>query len=235
MMLQVSGLEGGYGLGQVLFGVDLQIGAGEILGLLGRNGMGKTTTVRMIFGLLTPTAGQVRLHGWDLVGQKPHRIARAGLGLVPEGRQVFPLLTVDQTLWAMERPGPGGSHAWTRERVYELFPQLADRRAIGSDVLSGGEQQMLAIGRALVMNPDLLVLDEATEGLAPIVRSQIWDALDTLRSEGQSMLVIDANVGEVLARADRAIILEKGRVVWSGLAEELRRDTDVQHAHLSVG
>jgi branched-chain amino acid transport system ATP-binding protein len=234
-MLQVSGLEGGYGLGQVLFGVDLDVAEGEILGLLGRNGMGKTTTVRMIFGLLRPTAGRIRLRGRDLVGQKPHRIARAGLGLVPEGRQVFPLLTVEQTLAAMQRPGPDGEEQWTRDGVYELFPQLADRRAIRSDVLSGGEQQMLAIGRALVMNPDLLVLDEATEGLAPIVRGQIWDALDTLRGEGQSMLVIDGNVGELLQRADRASILEKGRIVWTGTAEELRGDTDLQHAHLSVG
>jgi branched-chain amino acid transport system ATP-binding protein len=234
-MLQVSGLEGGYGLGQVLFGVDLDVAEGEILGLLGRNGMGKTTTVRMIFGLLTPTAGRIRLRGRDLVGQKPHRIARAGLGLVPEGRQVFPLLTVEQTLVAMQRPGPDGEEQWTRDGVYELFPHLADRRAIRSDVLSGGEQQMLAIGRALVMNPDLLVLDEATEGLAPIVRGQIWDALDTLRGEGQSMLVIDGNVGELLQRADRASILEKGRIVWTGTAEELRGDTDLQHAHLSVG
>ena len=234
-MLEVTGLEGGYGLGQVLFGVDLEVGAGEILGLLGRNGMGKTTTVRMIFGLLTPTAGRIRLHGRDLVGEKPHRIARAGLGLVPEGRQVFPLLTVEQTLWAMERPGPDGSTAWTRERVYELFPQLADRRASRSDLLSGGEQQMLALGRALVMNPDLLVLDEATEGLAPILRRQIWEALDTLRGEGQSMLVIDGNVSELLARADRVLILEKGRVVWTGSANELRQHPEVQHAHLSVG
>ena len=234
-MLEITGLEGGYGLGQVLFGVDLEVGEGEILGLLGRNGMGKTTTVRMIFGLLAPAAGQIRFRGRDLVGQKPHRIARAGLGLVPEGRQVFPLLTVEQTLGAMERAGPGGRRRWTRDHVYELFPQLADRRAARADVLSGGEQQMLAIGRALVMNPDLLVLDEATEGLAPIVRSQIWDALDTLRAEGQSMLVIDGNVAGLLQRADRATILEKGRVVWTGTAEELRHDTDLQHAHLSVG
>ena len=197
--------------------------------------MGKTTTVRMVFGLLQPTAGQIRFRGRELVGMKSHRIARAGLGLVPEGRQVFPLLTVEQTLGAMERSGPGGQRRWTRERVYELFPQLADRRAARSDVLSGGEKQMLAIGRALVMNPDLLVLDEATEGLAPIVRRQIWDALDTLRGEGQSMLVIDGNIRELLQRADRATILEKGQVVWSGSATELREDTDLQHAHLSVG
>ena len=234
-MLQIAGLEGGYGLGQVLFGVDLEVGEGEIMGLLGRNGMGKTTTVRMIFGLLTPTGGSIRFRGRDLVGRQPHRIARAGLGLVPEGRQVFPLLTIDQTLTAMERPGPGGHRRWTRERVYELFPQLADRRASLSDVLSGGEQQMLAIGRALVMNPHLLVLDEATEGLAPMVRSEIWGALDALRDEGQSMLVIDGNIGELLQRADRAAILEKGQIVWTGTAEALRTDPAIQQAHLSVG
>jgi branched-chain amino acid transport system ATP-binding protein len=234
-MLEITDLEGGYGLGKVLFGVDLEVGQGEILGLLGRNGMGKTTTVRMIFGLLAPTGGRIRFRGRDLTGQRPHRIARAGLGLVPEGRQVFPLLTVEQTLDAMHRAGPSGQRTWTRDRVYELFPQLADRRASRSDVLSGGEQQMLAIGRALVMNPDLLVLDEATEGLAPIVRTEIWDALDALRAEGQSMLVIDGNVSELLQRADRATILEKGQIVWTGTAEALRADPDLQHAHLSVG
>lgn len=234
-MLEVEALEGGYGLGQVLFGVDLAVGEGEILALLGRNGMGKTTTVRMIFGLLSPSRGDIRLRGRSLVGMKPHRIARRGLGLVPEGREVFPLLTVEQTLRAMERAGPDGQTEWTRDRVYELFPQLADRRASRSDVLSGGEQQMLAIGRALVMNPDLLVLDEATEGLAPIVRAEIWDALDALRAEGQSMLVIDANVPELLRRADRATILEKGQTVWTGTADALREDPDLQRSYLSVG
>jgi len=234
-MLHVSGLEGGYGLGQVLFGVELDVDEGEILAVLGRNGMGKTTTVRMIFGLLRPTAGRISLRGRELVGLKPHHIARAGLGLVPEGRQVFPRLTVEQTLWAMERPGPDGRQPWVRERVYELFPQLAERRAIRSDVLSGGEQQMLAIGRALVLNPDLLVLDEATEGLAPMLRDQIWEALDALRAQGQSMLVIDGHVGELLRRADRATILEKGRIVWAGTADELDGDADLQRAHLSVG
>ncbi len=224
-MLEVSDLEGGYGLGQVLFGVDLAVGEGEILALLGRNGMGKTTTVRMIFGLLAPTAGDIRLRGRSLVGMKPHRIARRGLGLVPEGREVFPLLTVDQTLRAMERAGPDGQTDWTRDRVYALFPQLADRRARRRPA-----QQMLAI-----MNPDLLVLDEATEGLAPIVRSEIWDALDALRAEGQSMLVIDANVGELLRRADRATILEKGQTVWTGTAEALRADPELQQSYLSVG
>lgn len=234
-MLEVADLDAGYGLGQVLFGVELTVAPGEIVGLLGRNGMGKTTTVRTIFGLLTPTRGTIRFRGKDLVRQQPHRIARAGLGLVPEGRQVFPLLSVDQTLTAMARPGPDGRRRWTRDRVYELFPLLAERRSNRGDVLSGGEQQMLAIGRALVMNPDLLVLDEATEGLAPIVRGEIWKALDTLRGEGQSMLVIDRNIGELLLLADRAAILEKGRIMWSGTAAELQVSPGLQHAHLGVG
>lgn len=234
-MLEIADLDAGYGLGQVLFGVELTVAPGAIVGLLGRNGMGKTTTVRTIFGMLTPTRGTIRFRGQDLVGQRPYRIARTGLGLVPEGRQVFPLLTVEQTLTAMERPGPDGRRRWTRDRVYELFPLLADRRSNRGDVLSGGEQQMLAIGRALVMNPDLMVLDEATEGLAPIVRAEIWKALDTLRGEGQSMLVIDRNVGELLHLADRAAILEKGRVVWNGTAAELQANAAVQRAHLSIG
>lgn len=234
-MLEVADLDAGYGLGQVLFGVELSVAPGEIVGLLGRNGMGKTTTVRTIFGLLTPMSGSIRFRGKNLVKQQPHRIARAGLGLVPEGRQVFPLLTVDQTLTAMARPGPEGRRRWTRDRVYELFPLLAARRSNRGDVLSGGEQQMLAIGRALVMNPDLLVLDEATEGLAPIVRREIWKALDTLRGEGQSMLVIDRNIGELLLLADRAAILEKGRIVWTGTAAELEGRPGLQHAHLGVG
>lgn len=234
-MLEIADLDAGYGLGQVLFGVELAVAAGEIVGLLGRNGMGKTTTVRTLFGLLTPTRGTIRFHGKDLIGQQPHRIARTGLGLVPEGRQVFPLLSVEQTLTAMERPGPDGGRRWTRGRVYQLFPALADRRSIRGDLLSGGEQQMLAIGRALVMNPDLLVLDEATEGLAPIVRARIWEALGALRDEGQSMLVIDRNIGDLLELADRTAILEKGRVVWSGSAAELQDAPEVQRAHLSVG
>ena len=235
MMLEIADLDAGYGLGQVLFGVDLTVAPGEIVGLLGRNGMGKTTTVRTIFGLLAPMSGTIRFRGKDLVRQRPHRIARAGLGLVPEGRQIFPLLSVDQTLTAMARPGPDGRLRWTRDRVYELFPLLAERRSNRGDVLSGGEQQMLAIGRALVTNPDLLVLDEATEGLAPIVRSEIWKALDNLRGEGESMLVIDQNIGELLVLADRAAILEKGRIVWSGTAGELQRNPGLQQTHLSVG
>jgi branched-chain amino acid transport system ATP-binding protein len=234
-MLEISDLDAGYGLGRVLFGVDLAVGEGEIVGLLGRNGMGKSTTVKCIFGLLEPTRGSIRFRNQELIGRRPHRIARAGLGLVPEGRQVFPLLSVDETLRAMERPGPDGRTEWTVGRVYELFPQLADRMALRSGLLSGGEQQMLAIGRALVMNPDLLVLDEATEGLAPILRRVIWQGLDALRTEGQGMLVVDGHAGELLGLVDRAAILEKGRLVWSGTAEALLASPEIREAHLSVG
>ncbi len=234
MMLEIEGLEGGYGLGQVLFGVDLAVGEGEMLALCGRNGMGKTTTVRMIFGLLAPTSGDVRFRGKRLVGMKPHRIARSGLGLVPEGRQVFPLLTVEQTLNAMERAGPDGQRDWTPGRVYELFPQLADRRASRSDVLSGGEQQMLALGRALVMNPDLLVLDEATEGLAPLIRREIWTGLQRLKEQGLSILLIDKNLEALIALADQHYIIEKGRVVWQGSSGELAASPDIKTRYLGV-
>ncbi len=234
-MLEIDDLHAGYGYSRVLFGVSLSIGDGEIVGLLGRNGMGKSTTVKTIFGLLPATEGSIRFRGEDLIGRPPHRIARAGIGLVPEGRQVFPLLTVDQNLAAMERPGPGGGQIWVRDRVYEFFPQLAARKSNRGDQLSGGEQQMLAIGRALVMNPDLLVLDEATEGLAPSLRRVIWARLAELRSEGQSMLIIDGHVGEVLDLVDRAAILEKGEIVWEGSAPELIKSPQVRQTHLGVG
>lgn len=234
-MLSVSGLHAGYGLGRVLFGIDLDVGEGEIVGLFGRNGMGKTTTVRSIFGLLTPTEGSITFRGTELVGRRPYQIARAGIGLVPEGRQVFDLLTVDQNLAAMERAGPEGRRDWDRDAVYAFFPQLAARRGNRGDQLSGGEQQMLAIGRALVMNPHLLVLDEAAEGLAPSLRHEIWQGLTRLRESGQGMLVIDGHVMELLDLVDRAAILEKGRIVWSGTANALADDPEVRHAHLAVG
>lgn len=234
-MLRVQDLHAGYGLSRVLFGVDLTVGEGEVHALLGRNGMGKTTTVKSVFGLLDPTRGSVTFRDLDLTGRPPHHVARAGLGLVPEGRQVFPLLTVDQNLAAMEHAGPDGARDWDRDRVYDFFPQLATRRGHRGDQLSGGEQQMLAIGRALVMNPALLVLDEAAEGLAPVLRGMIWDHLATLREQGHGLLLIDGHVDEVLDLADRATILQKGRVVWSGTAEDLRARPDVRRAHLGVG
>lgn len=234
-MLEIDDLHAGYGYSRVLFGISLSVAPGEIVTMLGRNGMGKSTTVKTVFGLLVPAQGSIRFGGRDLTGKPPHRIARAGLGLVPEGREVFPLLTVDQNLAAMERPGTGGRKSWDRRRVYEFFPQLAARADHRGDKLSGGEQQMLSIGRALVMNPDLLVLDEPAEGLAPSLRQEIWPRLATLREEGQGMLLIDGHVREVLDLADRAVILEKGRIVWEGAAPDLAADHVTQRTHLGVG
>lgn len=235
MTLEIEDLHAGYGYSKVLFGVSLRVDEGEIVALLGRNGMGKSTTVKTIFGLVPATSGSIRIHDQEILGWPPHRIARVGLGLIPEGRQVFPLLTVDQNLAAMERPGPGGSELWDRVRIYEFFPQLADRMDLRADLLSGGEQQLLAIGRALVMNPDLLVLDEATEGLAPPLRAEIWSRLDELRTEGQSMLVIDGHVSEALQLADRASILVKGEIAWQGSAADLVASPQTRRQHLGVG
>ncbi len=232
-MLAVQNLDASYGAGRVLFGVSFTIAPGEVATLLGRNGMGKTTTVRAIFGLLADTHGSVRFEGRRLDGQPPYRIAQAGLGLVPEGRQVFPTLTVEENLiaTAADRSGDG---RWTLARVYDLFPPLAARRRQYGGELSGGEQQMLAIGRALMTNPKLLVLDEATEGLAPLVRQQIWNALASLRRERLSILLIDKNIESVLRLADTHVVLEKGHVVWSGSSAALADDPDVKAKYLSV-
>ncbi len=214
-MLEVQDLDAGYGRAQVLFGVSLSISAGETLALLGRNGMGKTTTVRALMGLLRPWRGAVSFAGTRLAGLPPHRIAQAGLGLVPEGRQVFPTLTVAENLAATARPGP-----WTRARVLALLPRLAERLSHRGLQLSGGEQQMVAIGRALMTNPRLLILDEATEGLAPLMRAEIFRALAALRAEGQAVLIIDKQVAELRRLADRIAVLEKGRVIWHGRSAE---------------
>lgn len=233
--LEVSGLEGGYGDSQVLFDVNFQVPHGEIVGLLGRNGMGKTTTISTIFGLLPARAGTVRFDGADLLKKHSTQIARAGLSLAPEGRQVFPLLTVEEHLRATERASPTGLRRWTPDLVFEFFPRLAQCRTNFGNQLSGGEQQMLSIGRALVMNPKLLVLDEATEGLAPSVRSDIWSALRQLKDEGQSILVVDAHLHELLKLTDYNMILENGRTVWSGSSAELARSADVKANYLGVG
>src|SRR5512145_3322776 len=221
-MLEARGLETSYGTSQVLFGVDLAIAAGEVVTLLGRNGMGKTTTVRSIMGLTQPQAGEVYFSGRRLTGLPTYRVAQAGLGLVPEGRQIFPNLTVRENLVATARPPPAGSSAatWTIERIFALFPRLAERAGSMGGQLSGGEQQMLAIGRALMTNPRLLILDEATEGLAPLIRAEIWRCLTQLKSAGQSILLIDKNIGPLLALADRHFILEKGQIVWRGTSAE---------------
>jgi branched-chain amino acid transport system ATP-binding protein len=233
-MLAVRGLEAAYGASQVLFGVDLAVGAGQVVTLLGRNGMGKTTTVRAIMGILPPRRGEVALDGRALQGLPPYRIAQAGLGLVPEGRQVFPNLSVRENLVATAACRRGDASPWTVERVLELFPPLGARlRSLGA-TLSGGEQQMLAIGRALMTNPRLLVLDEATEGLAPLVRAEIWRCLARLKREGLAILLIDKNVRALARVADQHFVLEKGRIVWSGTSADLMAREDVQSRYLGV-
>ena len=229
-MLAVEGLETAYGQSQVLFGVSLEIGAGEVVTLLGRNGMGKTTTVLSIMGVVRPRGGRVEMAGAALAGLPSYRIAQAGLGLVPEGRQVFPNLTVRENLVATaSRRGP-----WTLERVYGLFANLRERQRHFGNQLSGGEQQMLAIGRALMTNPKLLILDEATEGLAPLVRLEIFKSIAQLKAEGLAILVIDKDVRALTRVADRHYVLEKGRVVWRGDSAELDANRDVQHRYLGV-
>ncbi len=237
-MLSVEGLQAGYGAARVLFDISFAVGAGEVVTLIGRNGMGKTTTVRAVMGLLPPRAGSVRLDGRTLTGAQPHRIARAGIGLVPEGRQIFPTLTVEENLVATAADrsgaGKGPSSRWTLAKVYALFPRLRERRANLGTQLSGGEQQMLAIGRALMTNPRLVILDEATEGLAPLVRQTIWDALARLKAEGHAILVIDKNIDALARLADRHVVIEKGRVVWQGTSAELKQDPAVKERFLHV-
>jgi branched-chain amino acid transport system ATP-binding protein len=233
-LLAVQGLHTGYGRSPVLFGVDLQVARGEIVGLLGRNGMGKTTLVRSVMGLIKPTAGSVAWCGKGITDRPPHHIAQQGLALVPEGRQVFANLSVEEHLTAFHRGGGDKPDAWTPQRLFELFPRLADRRQHMGNQLSGGEQQMLAIARALVTNPQLLILDEATEGLAPLVREEIWRVLVVLRDAGHAMLVIDKYVRRLIRIADRHVILEKGRVVWQGSSDALDADRGLWHRYLGV-
>ena len=233
-VLEVSGLEAAYGQSQVLFGLDLTIEAGEVATLLGRNGMGKTTTVRAILGLTPPRSGNVRFRGQSLRYASPDRIARAGIALVPEGRQIFPNLSVEENLIAFSGNRNGTDEPWTLRRVYELFPHLSERRRNSGNQLSGGEQQMLAIGRALMTNPHLLVLDEATEGLAPLVREEIWQCLHRLSKQGQTILVIDKYVERLVALAHRHTIIERGRVVWRGDSAALAADRGLWHRYLGV-
>lgn len=227
MLLDVSKIEASYGASQALFGVDLAVAEGEAVALMGRNGMGKTTTIRAICNLNPPRSGSVRLAGIDLKGKPSHRVAKLGIGLVPEGRRCFPNLTVHENLIAAARPGP-----WTLARVNELFPRLAERHAQMARSLSGGEQQMLAIGRALMTNPRLLILDEATEGLAPVIRQDIWTAIRKLKADGLSILVVDKTLSELLPVADRCVILENGRSAWAGTPTELT--ADLQDRYLGV-
>jgi branched-chain amino acid transport system ATP-binding protein len=231
-MLSVRNLQAGYGAAQVLFDISLEVGPGEVVTLLGRNGMGKTTTIRSVMGLLRPTGGEVRFEGAVVTGQAPYRVAQTGIGLVPEGRQIFPTLTVEENLVATSASRTG--RRWTLDAVYDLFPRLKERRSNLGTQLSGGEQQMLAIGRALMTNPKLLILDEATEGLAPLIRAEIWACLKRLRSERQSILVIDKNVDALAGFADRHVIVEKGRSVWTGTSAELTADKTLKDRYLHV-
>ena len=228
-MLEVRDLETAYGRSQVLFQVTLQVREGEVATLLGRNGMGKTTTVRSIMGIAPPRAGSIVFRGAPIAGLPSYKVAQAGIGLVPEGRQIFPNLTVRENLVATER-GEG----WNLARVLDLFPNLKHRLGHYGNQLSGGEQQMLAIGRALMTNPRLLILDEATEGLAPLVRTEIYRSIDRLKAEGLSILIIDKDVRALTRLADRHFVLEKGRVVWSGTSAELSASPQTQHRYLGV-
>ena len=233
-MLRVEALESYYGESQVLFGMGLAVEAGQVATLLGRNGMGKTTTVRSIMGLLRPRAGRVTFQDAEITGWAPYQIAQAGLGLVPEGRQVFPNLTVRENLVATARAGRDAGPGWSLDRVFDLFPGLKERQTSFGNQLSGGEQQMLAIGRALMTNPTLLILDEATEGLAPLIRVEIWRVLAQLKAEGLAILVIDKHVEALTRIADRHTIIEKGRAVWSGTSTALTAEAGLQERYLGV-
>jgi len=234
LLLEVQKLETAYGASQVLFGIDLAIEAGEVVTLLGRNGMGKTTTVRSIMGLTRAQGGAISFHGRRIEREAPDRIARMGIALVPEGRQIFPNLTVLENLAAFADNRSQRADPWTPAKVLDFFPRLAERVDNMGNQLSGGEQQMLAIGRALVTNPHLLILDEATEGLAPLVREEIWKCLDRLRGAGQTILVIDKYIERLVRLAGRHTIIERGRVAWQGSSRELDADRGLWHRYLGV-
>jgi branched-chain amino acid transport system ATP-binding protein len=233
-LLDVRGIETRYGLSQVLFGLSFSIAAGEMVTLMGRNGMGKTTTVRSIMGLTPANAGSIRFRGQDIRTLPSYRVATLGIGLVPEGRQIFPNLSARENLVATASNRADAPDPWTLEKVCALFPRLGERIGSMGNLLSGGEQQMLAIGRALMTNPRLLILDEATEGLAPLIRAEIWQCLTRLKAAGQSILVIDKNVETLTRIADRHYLIERGRVVWSGTSAELAAAPQVQHQYLGI-
>ncbi|MEY3732261.1 MAG: hypothetical protein RLZZ57_3017 [Pseudomonadota bacterium] len=233
-MLTLENIVAGYGESQVLNGISFSVGAGQVVTLLGRNGMGKTTTVRAIMGLIRPSAGHIRFDGAEITGAAPYRIAQGGIGLVPEGRQIFPTLNVEENLVATAANRAGGAPRWDLPAIYALFPRLAERRRQSGAKLSGGEQQMLAIGRALMTNPRLLILDEATEGLAPLIRAEIWQVLAKLRAEGQAILLIDKNLAAVMRLADWHVVIEKGRVVWQGDSTALAAAPKIRDTYLHV-
>jgi branched-chain amino acid transport system ATP-binding protein len=234
VLLEVKEISTSYGASQVLFGVSFGVAEGELVTLIGRNGMGKSTTVKTIMGVLSPKAGTITFRGREIQGAPSYVVGRSGVSVVPEGRQVFPNLTVRENLMATARKSGGVANPWTLDRVYEMFPRLLEReRNLGSN-LSGGEQQMLAIGRALLTNPELLILDEATEGLAPLARTEIWKVLQQLKSTGLALIVIDKNIGPLLRLADRHYVMEKGRIVWQGESSQLRAHPEVLQEYVGV-
>ena len=233
-LLEVARIETCYGLSQVLFDISLAIAPGEMVTLMGRNGMGKTTTVRSIMGLTPAMSGSIRFAGAEIRTLPTYRVAQLGVGLVPEGRQIFPNLSARENLVATAANRGDADGGWTLDKVCALFPRLAERLSSMGNQLSGGEQQMLAIGRALMTNPRLLILDEATEGLAPLIRAEIWQCLSRLKAAGQSILVIDKNVEALTRIADRHYLIERGRVVWTGTSTELAAAPQVQHRYLGI-
>ncbi len=233
-MLKVREIETFYGSSQALFGMSLEVQSGEVVTLMGRNGMGKTTTVNSIMGIIPVRAGSIEFEGKDLTSSPAYTVAQSGLGLVPEGRQVFPNLTVTENLVATSANRFKSGNAWTLDSIFEFFPSLLERRNGMANLLSGGEQQMLAIGRALMTNPKLLILDEATEGLAPLIRKDIWDVLEKLKNVGQSILVIDKNINDLARIADRHYIVEKGQIAWTGSTSELTNDPSLSERYLGV-
>ena len=233
-MLELRAVKSFYGVSQVLFKMTLEVEAGEVVTLIGRNGMGKTTTVNSIMGIVEPRAGGIFFEGEDIMRLASYKIAQRGLALVPEGRQVFPNLTAYENLCATAANRRGRDNPWTLKRVFEMFPLLAERRSSMANLLSGGEQQMLAIGRALMTNPELLILDEATEGLAPMIRHEIWACLKRLKDEGQAILVVDKNIADLCRIADRHYIIEKGAVVWQGTSKELAARPELHARYLGV-
>ena len=233
-LLQIENLQAAYGRSQVLFGVNLEVYSGTVVSLLGRNGMGKTTTIRSLLGITQASSGRVRFSGQEVQQWPAYRISRLGIGLVPEGRQIFPLLTVRENLLATAANRHNLNSAWDLKKVYDLFPILQNRRDQLGKSLSGGEQQMLAIGRALMTNPKLLILDEATEGLAPLIRDEIWRVLESLKEQGQSILLIDKNLEQLMRLVDQHFLMERGRIVWEGTSKELRQNPELIRRYLGV-
>ena len=233
-MLEINNMETSYGQSQVLYGIDLKINQGEVVTLIGRNGMGKTTTINSIMGLVKIKSGLIIFDGNHVHNKPPYKVARTGIGLVPEGRQIFPNLSVYENLEATSSNRYKNSNPWTLNRVLQLFPRLNDRLKNMGNQLSGGEQQMLAIGRALMTNPRLLILDEATEGLAPLIKKEIWNCLKDLKSSGQSILVVDKNIKALTDLADRHYIMEKGKIVWIGDSSKLNSNKEIQNRYLGI-